>query len=185
MVHSGTNFIKLLFTPYLWVMNIVKPNDKARHKIVLYFTTLGLMKGYSIDAINFLINQSFLESAYGKSDLAKATNNVIGMRCVQQRNTTQSGCYTTPSNGDFGMYSSVYDCIKDMFIWGEYFDEPKTYPELEGLASGTYNWEEGQAYVDKINNLPSQKWCSYLVLASLPLSVILIYKLYCYVVSTR
>lgn len=179
------NIIQILFSPFLMVMNIYKPNDKERHKIVLYFTVLGLMKGYSMDAINFLINQSFLESAYGKSDLAKATCNVIGMRCVQSRNTTQTGCYTTPSNVDFGMYASIYDCIQDRFIWGEYFNEPKTYPEIEELAKNTYNWEEGQPYVDKINALPSQKWCAYIVLATFPISIILIYKIYSYVVGAR
>ena len=39
------NIVQILFYPFLMVMNIWKPNDKERHKIVLYFTVLGLIKG--------------------------------------------------------------------------------------------------------------------------------------------
>lgn len=179
------NLIEKLFYPFLLVMNTFKPNDKIRHKIVLYFTTLGLQKGYSLKAINFLINQSFLESNYGKSNLTENTLNVIGMRCVSQRITTQTGCYTTPSNGDFGIYDSIFDCVKDRFLWGQYYNEPKTFPEIQTIAETTYNPSEGSLYTDKINNLPSQIWCILLVLLSFPLSLYLIYKIYCYVVGYR
>jgi hypothetical protein len=171
------NYIEIMFYPYLLVMNTLYPNDKIKHKIVLYFSVCGLLKGYSFKAINFLINQSLLESNNGKSNLTQIGLNVIGMRCVSQRQTTQTGCYTTNSNGDFGTYSSIYDCVKDRFLWGSYFNEPKTYPEIKTLAQDVYNPSEGVIYTDKIDSMPNILWCVILVLLSFPISLLIIYKL--------
>ena len=170
------NFIDILFYPLFKALNIMYPNQKDKHKFNVYTIVLGLTKGYSIDAINFILNQAKLESDDFKSNVYQNTLNAIGMRCVYIRETTQTGCYDTTYNGNFGIYDSIYNCVKDRYLWGSYFNEAKTFPEIEEKAKQYYNSSD-KNYTEKINALDSYKWCIYLVISSLPITVYALYKL--------
>ena len=131
------------------------------------------MKGYSIKVLNFILNQINLESNFGQSNLAKTLKNCIGMRCVSIRKTTQLGCFTTPNNGNFGMYATILDCVQDRFLWGEYFKESKTnLKNVKELASTTY-CSADVYYTKKIDDLPNLEWCIWLVIIAIPMMIIL------------
>lgn len=164
--------VQIVGYPIVTVLRLFKPKDMVRHKITVYTTLFGLLYGYNIKAINFILNQLNLESNFGKSNLAKTINNVTGMRCVSVRQTTQSGCFTTPNNGPFGMYPNILASVQDRFLWGQYFQEDKKNQyQIELLASQTY-CSADENYVQKINSLPNLNWCIYLIILSIPVTLI-------------
>lgn len=163
---------QILGLPIVVFLTLIKPKDKIRHQYTVYGTFFGLMYGYNFNAINFILNQVNLESNYGKSTLSKTINNVIGMRCVSKRPTTQSGCFTTTTNGSFGMYTSIIACIQDRYLWGKSFREEGKNPyQMEQLASQFYCSSDPD-YVKKINALPDVKWCIWLILLAVPVTII-------------
>ena len=163
---------QILGLPIVVVLTLLKPKDKIRHQYTVYGTFFGLMYGYNFNAINFILNQVNLESNYGTSNLSKTINNVIGMRCVVKRTTTQSGCFTTTNNGSFGMYTSIIDCIQDRYLWGKAFREDgKNQYQIEQLARQYYCANDPN-YVSKINSLPNIKWCIWLILLAVPVTII-------------
>lgn len=166
-------FVRLLSLLPLGILTIWKPKEVNRHKISIYTTLFGLYYGYDIKSINFILNQIMLESAYGKSNLTKTINNCIGMRCVSVRPTTQSGCFSTINNGSFGMYTDLLNCVKDRYLWGKYFNENQYFDYLKATAGNIYCQEED--YVNKIEAMPNQEWCIWLIITSLPLSIITFY----------
>lgn len=164
--------VNIFALPIIALLSIIKPNDVIKHKYIVYGTLLGIINGYNFRAINFILNQLNLESANGKSNLSKTLNNVSGMRCVSKRINVQSGCFTTPNNGSFGMYASIYDCVQDRFLWGKYFKEAgKNQYQIEQLAANVY-CSADKNYVEKINSLPNITWCIYLIILAIPLTII-------------
>lgn len=160
----------LLAYPCIFILAIFKPNDIKRHKVSAYVTILGLFNGWSIKRIAFTLNQIFLESAYCKSNLTESLNNCIGMRCVSIRETTQTGCYNTDNNGQFGTYANLFDCVQDFFLWSTYFNaNNQNYKEL---ASQVY-CSADKDYVAKIESMPNQEWCVWLIIISLPFSIVI------------
>ena len=100
----------------------------------------GLLNGYSWNMISALQAQADFETAHGVSNQLLQGNNVFGMRCVQQRKTTQISCSTYGNNGEFGGYKSIWSSVKDRIYWdkyafgGQYFsyrsdDDPTDYFE--------------------------------------------------------
>lgn len=173
------NWIDYVFFPLFKSLDLMYPNQMDKHKFNVYAIVYGLKNGYSLKAINYILNQAKLESDDFTSNIYQNTLNAIGMRCVYIRDTTQTGCYDTDYNGNFGIYDTILDCVKDRYLWGAYFSEAKTYPAIQQKASQYYNSIDKE-YNQKIDSLPSYMWCIYLVIASVPLSILAIYKLFNY-----
>ena len=77
-------------------------------------TALNLIKGFNWEYLpsDFVAAQFLHESNYGKSRLYNEQNNLFGMRCVKERQNTQTGC-----ENDYGVYNSDQDSIADLKLW--------------------------------------------------------------------
>lgn len=76
---------------------------------------------------NCYFAQTMLETGQYSSNLYQTQNNLMGMRCVKIRPTTQTGCGIS----NFGIYSDVASCIKDMSLYYQYFNYPTKFENSE------------------------------------------------------
>jgi len=101
---------------------------------------------------NCYFAQTMLETGQYKSNLYLNANNLMGMRCVQKRPTTQIGC--TPSG--FGQYENVNQCIRDMELYYNYFNYPSSYINSQAyvrtLKSKNYFSASESGYLSAINS---------------------------------
>lgn len=84
----------------------------SKELIAMEFLKCGL----SFEYLDEAMHQVSIESSYGSSNLAKKTNNLLGMRYPRQRPTTAIGVYKTENNGEFAVFKNWRDCIKDYMI---------------------------------------------------------------------
>jgi len=115
----------------------------------------GVINGYSLQTIKLMISQMTLESAFGDSKYAQDLNNLIGMRCVQVRKTTQIGCEV---DVNFGIYKSPRSCAKDLILWYKSNDINKRSwnGALLGVIAGGYVTDEEEIdYVNALTNIHS------------------------------
>lgn len=90
-------------------------------KIILYF----LSKGYTFQACKFLVKQYQLETANGSSNLYLTNNNAFGMSCPMVRPTTMAYCSDLPDGNTNAGYKSIYQSIKDRYLWDIEFNIDK------------------------------------------------------------
>jgi hypothetical protein len=100
-----------------------------------------------------MLSQARIESANGTSNLALTQNNFIGMRCVQSRRTTQSGCNNAIN---FGNYLSPSQCAKDLVLWYNsrgINKKNRFFAEAEVIRAGYVTEEESQGYTEAIASI--------------------------------
>ena len=131
------------------------PNSQTKgfREFSLALCHYATFSGYSIPVIRLMLTQARIESANGSSNLALTQNNYIGMRCVQIRNTTQTGCNNAIN---FGIYSSPSQCAKDLVLWYDYRGINKKnrfFAEAEVIRAGYVTEEESGDYTRAIANV--------------------------------
>lgn len=77
--------------------------------------------GYDVIYAQYGLAMSIFESGWFKSNNAITRKNIIGMRCVKKRPTTQISC----SENNWGIYRSHEECIEDYYMWLNYNNAPK------------------------------------------------------------
>lgn len=124
-------------------------------------TVIAPQYGYGITVVDLMIRQAALESGWGASVLAVNRNNFIGMRCVQVRKTTQSGC----TEAGWGIYSTPADCARDLCLWYASNAVPKTGFDAalnQVVLSGYVTEDEAEEYKVRIKSIESQKMVAVL-----------------------
>lgn len=82
----------------------------------------GILKGYSLANIRWIIAQAALESDWGASNGATQHNAYFGMMVPSSREYVASGTYEN-ADGQALAYKSAWQCAKDRFMWDEDFTQ--------------------------------------------------------------
>ena len=82
---------------------------------------LGLFNGYSFANIRWMAQQSAFETGFWTNRGTTEDNNIFGMSRVTTRPTTQTGWRRINEHETSGSYSSVWDSVRDRFMWDRYF----------------------------------------------------------------
>lgn len=122
-----------------------------------YVYVQGFLRGYSLGVCDWLNKQAALESGFGESFSIQTDKNPFGMSAVSTRQTTQTGSRETESGIVRGVYASVWDAVKDRFMWDEYFGTEAHKRDLDKYANavgdvyypgGNYSSAVGATSVD-------------------------------------
>lgn len=104
------------------LLSLLQPElSQPQSEVVLSVAWLGLLQGYSFSNMEWIIGQSWLESARMSSGIALTHNNPFGMSKVEVRDSTQVGYIELPDGNTFGTYPSIYAATKDRLMWDSYF----------------------------------------------------------------
>lgn len=99
----------------------VLKEPRAKVEAVGALLLLGLFKGYSLANIRWIAQQSALETGFWTNRGTTEDNNVFGMSRVNTRPTTQTGWRRINEHETSGVYSSVWSCVRDRFMWDRYW----------------------------------------------------------------
>jgi len=136
------------------LLSLVQPDlTKAQSEVVLSVVWFGLLKGYSVANMEWIVGQSWLESARMTNPNAQSYNNPFGMSKVVTRETTQIGYIELSDGNTFGTYTDITSATKDRFLWDRYFecDEYRRLPEYGTRVSKKYH--ESTAYNIAVANV--------------------------------
>lgn len=133
---------------YLYLQtDTVKPNED---------TVYNFIKGCNSWFPEYIMAQAIIESGCGASELAKKTNNLFGMRCIDQskphRLTTQ--IQGVDCNG-YGVYKNWQLSVVDRILW-ELSRYKSVKPSLEKYQNGFYSYAEAENYTTTVINLANK-----------------------------
>lgn len=83
------------------------------------------LNGFSDEVAKTYVKIARLETAHYTSSGWTIANNPVGMGCVSKRDTTQVGCMPSADGVGIGMYSTLWDGVRDVKKWFEYWGFPK------------------------------------------------------------
>lgn len=118
----------------------------------------GIVKGYSISNLKWIIAQAALESDWGNSNLATTHNSYWGMWQPRQREYFAEGIHSTNdgvANVVYLTYRSPWQCARDRFAWDAEFNEsvlPFKASPLYGEAVGS-RFHGSSAYASAVRNV--------------------------------
>lgn len=141
----------------------------------------GLLKGYSLKNLKWILNQAHLETGHFTSRIFRELNSPFGMSCVRSRKTTQIGCENLSDGNTAGVYSSRWSAINDRFLWDEEFGiNPRSNNYAKEVSksyhpSSTYEQSVTNTRADLHGGFGLLSWV--LVFAPLPILAIIVYLL--------
>jgi hypothetical protein len=113
-------------------------------------------RGYAAENAEWVVRQARNESGHYTSKAFVEDNNLFGMSCVEQRETTQIGCRDSADGvNTIGQYSSVLSSLKDRVLWDKMHGltgKETTYPK--DVAKKGYNRRAN--YVESVNAVKTE-----------------------------
>jgi len=120
-----------------------------KNKVPFYVYLVGLLKGYSFDALSMIVAQARHESNDFKSDLYNRAKNPFGMRKPSVR---KSYGIIGVSN-TYAVYRSYFASVVDYFLRAKEFNMPKNLNQPIALSM----WlKESKYYTDSPSNYSSR-----------------------------
>lgn len=140
------------------VLRPIQGLTSDQSELVASVVVLGTLKGYSMQNLNQLIKQSYLESNDCKDWKVDAFKNPWGMSRVDVRPTNQVGSYDLTDGNTFGIYRSITDATRDRFAWDVYwgYDENRQKPDyLRSIAKRYIPSTQYEGYVSAVADRPA------------------------------
>lgn len=136
----------------------------------------GLLRGYRLSSIRWMVGQAWLESAYMTDDKALTYNNPFGMSRVYVRPTNQAGYIDLADGNSFGTYKSIGDAVEDRFEWDEYF----SIEQSKYAKDVSKRYHNSKTYADSVSAVTVQGVGTSIgiLLATIPLTYLLIKNLF-------
>ena len=136
----------------------------------------GLLKGYSLNNIEWLYRQFNNESNFGRSRLYLENKNPFGMSAVWTRPSTQIN-FTNLSDGNTnGIYKSVGQAVKDRFLWDKWHNISPNSQNYAKEVSKTYH--PSPTYNQIISATNNKGFRTDLLLLLLPFPILTLIYIY-------
>lgn len=159
------------------LLELFQPSlSKAQSEAFLSIAWFSIIRGYSWKASEFVAKQMNLESAFASDPKVDAYKNVFGMSRVTTRDTTSVGYVELSDGNTFATYKTIFDSVKDRFLWDDYFNIAQMNYEKD--VSKIYHGSSG--YEDAVNatSIKGLRVAFAILYSILPLSYLVFKKIF-------